>query len=136
VDTCLDRFKKSPHLIDLKHSKIHLVHVFELQHYTLELAPVVFPTNEQVNEIATGAIAILQKLGTDLGIAKENLIAKCYFEQSTENKVREYCTEIKADLIVIATRGKHGLDSIFSNSLTEHLCKYSPCDVLVLRPQD
>lgn len=43
--------------------------------------------------------------------------------------------KIKADLVVVATRGKHGLDGLFHSSFTEHMVKFAPCDVFVVRPE-
>lgn len=41
-----------------------------------------------------------------------------------------------ATLIVVATRGKHGLDGLFHSSFTDYMIKYAPCDVFVVRPGD
>jgi nucleotide-binding universal stress UspA family protein len=48
--------------------------------------------------------------------------------------INYYLKEVKADLVVTATKGKHGIDGFFSSSFTDYLCKFSPCDVLVMRP--
>jgi nucleotide-binding universal stress UspA family protein len=130
----LNRLKKIHEDIDLKHSKIHLVHVFEIQYYMSEFTPFVFPTENQYSEMEKSTLSILEKFSLDLGINKENVILKCFFARSREEKLIEYLNDAKANLAVVATRGKHGVDGLFVSSVTDYLCKYSPCDVLVLRP--
>ena len=61
---------------------------------------------------------------------------KVFFAKSREEKISEYLDSAKPNLVVAATRGKHGIDGLFSSSLTDYLVKYSPCDVLVLRPRE
>lgn len=41
----------------------------------------------------------------------------------------------KADLVVVATRGKSGIAGFFGSSFADHMSKFSPCDLLVLRPR-
>lgn len=50
-----------------------------------------------------------------------------------KEKVIEYLKEVKADLVITATRGKHGIEGLFSSSFTDHLVKHAPCNVLTLR---
>lgn len=134
-EASLARIRDLRHDIDLKHAKIHIVHVFEIQYYVAEFTPYVFPSEEQYSAMEKSTLGILEKLGSDLGCSKENLELKCYFGRSSEEKILEYLNISHADLAVVATRGKHGIDGLFSSSLTDFLTKYSPCDVLVLRPR-
>lgn len=134
-DASLARLKDLHHDIDLKHAKIHIVHVFEIQYYVAEFTPYVFPSEEQYSSMEKSTLGILEKLGHELGVARENLELKCFFGRSSEEKILDYLNTSKADMAVVATRGKHGIDGLFSSSLTDFLSKYSPCDVLVLRPK-
>ena len=120
--------------LDLKHAQMHFVHVFEIRMYNADLVPIVFPSEDQYPEIEQSSLAILRQLSDDLGIKSEHSIQKCFFSHSREEKVRSYLSEVKADLVVVATRGKHGIEGFFSSSLADFLTKYSPCDVLILRP--
>lgn len=131
----MNRLKNIHHDIDLKHAKVHLVHVFEVQYYVSEFTPYVFPSEDQYAEMEKSTLEILEKLGKDLGVAKENLEMKCFFSRSNEEKVLDYLKSSNANMVVVATRGKHGIDGLFSSSFTDYLCKYSPCDVLVVRPK-
>lgn len=130
----IDTLKLVAEKINLKHSQIYLVHVFENHLYNADLIPFVFPLPEQHKEIEKSALEILNRLGRDLDLPPENIETNCFFAFSREKKIKEFLTEINANLVVIATRGRHGIDGFFTSSLTDFLCKYSPCDVFVLRP--
>jgi nucleotide-binding universal stress UspA family protein len=131
----LERLKTLHQDLDLKHANIHIVHVFEIQYYMSEFTPYVFPTEDQYAAMEKSTLTILNKLGTDLGISADRLHAKCFFSRSREDKILEYLKSSKADLAVVATRGKHGVEGLLTTSLTDFLCKYSPCDLLVIRPK-
>ena len=134
TEDSLKRIKRLHDDVDLKHSRVHLVHVFEIQYYMSEFTPYVFPTEEQYKEMEDSTLKILDKLAVDMGVSQENRVLHCFFSRNREDKIRDYLNQAKADLAVVATKGRHGVDGIFYNSLTDYLCKYSPCDVLVIRP--
>ncbi len=52
-----------------------------------------------------------------------------------EKEVIELLLDFHADLIVVATRGHHGFESLFHSSFTDHMVKHAPCDVFVIRPK-
>lgn len=119
--------------VDLKDTTVHLLHVFEIQIGVMELSPIVYPTAEQYPEIEDSVLKILDNLKNDLGL-KNNVVEHCIFSHSKEQAINDYLKNKKADMVVISTRGKHGIEGFFSSSLADFLCKYSPCDVLVMRP--
>lgn len=122
----------------LKDAKLHFVHCFEIQIYTSDFSPYVFPTEETYPEIEKSTVAILKNVAKEVCTETQfkNADFKCFFSHSPKEKVREYLKEEKADLVVVATRGKHGIEGLFSSSFAEHLLKYSPCDIHVLRPME
>jgi nucleotide-binding universal stress UspA family protein len=130
----VDTIKSLTRKIDLRGSRIYLVHVFENQLYNADLVPFMYPLPEQHHAIEVSAIEILNKLGRDLDVPIEEFHAKCFFAFSREHKIKEYIDEIGATMVVLATRGRHGIVGLFSSSLADYLCKYSACDVFVLRP--
>ncbi len=131
---CLDTFKSLPRTLDLQNCKVHLIHAFEIHFYNIDLLPVLYPTEEQYPDIERSTLAILNQLGADLELDPRNLVTECFFTHSREEKVKEYLNEVKAGLTVVATRGQHGIEGLFSSSLADFLVKYSPCHVLVMRP--
>jgi nucleotide-binding universal stress UspA family protein len=53
-----------------------------------------------------------------------------------EQELVEILKRLKATLVVVATRGKHGFEGFFHSSFTDYMVKFSPCDVFVVRPED
>jgi nucleotide-binding universal stress UspA family protein len=121
--------------IDLKHAKIHIVRVVEIQVYSSESVTMVYPTEAEYKEIEKLSIQKMREIANSLSVNEENLIMHCFFDFNRENKIKKYLEETKADLVVVATRGKHGIAGLFSSSFADFLCKFSPCDVLVMRPK-
>lgn len=121
--------------IDLKEAKVHLIHAFEIQVGAMEFATYVYPAADQYPEIEKSVLGILNNLKKDLGLSDNQVEAHCFFAHSKEQKIKEYLEEKKADLVVLSTRGKHGIEGFFASSLADFLCKYSPCDLLVMRPK-
>lgn len=131
----LDTLKTLRQSLDLKEATLHFVHVFEIHMYNADIVPVIFPTEAQYPEIEQSTLGILSNLAKELNLKEEQVHLKCFFSHSREEKLRSYLTEVHADMAVVATRGKHGVEGFFSSSLADFLCKYSPCDVLVIRPK-
>lgn len=131
----INTLKKLKNDIELKDANIHIVTVIEKQIYTVDLAAYVYPIENQYPEIESGALSILKSLAKELGVKQEQVTCKCFFEYDREKKIKEYLIEVNANLVVLATRGKHGLEGFFSSSFADYLCKFSPCDVLVMRPR-
>ena len=131
---CLDTLKALPRTLEMQNTKVHLVHAFEIHFYNIDLLPVIYPTEEQYPDIEKSTLAILNQLGADMGLDPNNLVTECFFTHSREQKIKEYLIEVKAGLTVVATRGQHGIEGLFSSSLADFLVKYSPCHVMVMRP--
>ena len=135
-ESSLDTLRTLQHNVVIENSNIHFVHVFEIHMYNADIVPVIFPTEVQYPDIEASTLSILDKLAKDIGTRDEQTHLKCYFSHSREEKIINYLSEVKADLVIVATRGKHGIEGFFSSSLADFLCKYSPCDVLVVRPKN
>lgn len=120
--------------IDTANSRIHLIHVFEIKAGIMEFAAIMYPTPDQYPVIKSSVLAILDNLQHDLGLSDEQVVKNCFFAPSKEKALKDYLDEKHATLAVVATRGKHGIEGLFSSSLADYLSKYSPCDLLVLRP--
>lgn len=132
----INTLKELKNDIELKNANIHIITVIEKKIYTVDLAAYVYPTENQYPEIESSALSLLNSLAKDLGVNQQQVTSRCFFEYDREKKIKEYLTEINANLVVVATRGKHGLEGFFSSSLADYLSKFSPCDVLVMRPRD
>lgn len=131
----IDTLKSMRHGFIFQNANIHFLHVFEVHMYNADLVPVIFPAEVQYPDIEASAVGILENLGNEMKIRNEQRTVKCFFSHSREEKIISYLSEVKADLVVVATRGKHGIEGFFNSSLADFLSKYSPCDVLVVRPK-
>ena len=131
----INTLKKLKNDIELKNAHIHIITVVEKQIYTVDLSAYVYPVESQFVAIEASALNLLNSLAQELGVENNQVTSKCFFEYDREKKVKEYLDEVHADLVVVATRGKHGMAGFFSSSFTDYLCKFSPCDVLVMRPK-
>lgn len=130
----LNTLKKIRTDLDLRHAKVHIVTVMEIQSYLLGVMPYIYPTEAQYPEIEEGAISVLKGLADSLGIPDNQIVLKCFFSNEREKPILKYLKEVNADLVVTATRGKHGIEGLFASSFTDYLCRFSPCDVLAIRP--
>lgn len=116
-------------------AEIHLVHIVPVILYArgMQLSVLTYPLEEERPAIEEG---ILKKLGT---VAKElfpehkNLVCKCLFDVNVKSAFCDYVEKEKADLVVVATRGKHGLKNLFDSSFAQHQLRYAPTNVLILR---
>ncbi len=131
-EQCFKTLKKLKNSELFKNAEIHLVHFFEIQVYTAEFTPFVFPTTDQYPDIEKSTIQSLANLENDLGITAKKV---CKFVHSSEESVHEYLKEQNINLVVVSTQGKHGIEGFFHSSFTDYLVKYSPCDVFVVRPK-
>lgn len=137
TDESLDLLKSFGKSKLLEDARIHLVHCFEVQVYTNEFSPYIYPTEDKYPELTEAAKIVLEGVETELKKFHPNteFVKEVYFTQSPKQKTKEYLEEINADLVVVATRGKHGIEGLFTSSFAEFLVKYSPCDIHILRPQ-
>lgn len=131
----IDTLKNMHHEFIFQNAHIHYLHVFEVHMYNADLVPVIFPAEVQYPDIESSAVGILENLANDMKIQSGNRTVHCFFSHSREEKIISFLNEAKADLVVVATRGKHGIEGFFNSSLADFLSKYSPCDVLVVRPK-
>jgi len=138
TDQSLDLIKKLKGSPLLDGARVHIVHCFEIQVYTNEFSPYIYPTEDKYPELTEAAKGILQNVEDELKKSHPNTeyVKEVYFTQSPKQKMKEYLAEINADLVVVATRGKHGIEGLFTSSFAEFLVKYSPCDIHILRPKN
>lgn len=51
-----------------------------------------------------------------------------------EEEMVRMLKHLMPNLVVTATQGRHGFDGLFHGSFSEHLVRFAPCDVYVVRP--
>lgn len=134
----LKNFERLNEMDLLKGVNVHLVHCFEIQMYAYEFMAAYYPTEDQFKAIETSIKDILGSFQNKLeDAANEKTTWTHQVLKSTDCKGQmvKYLKEVNADMAVIATRGKHGLEGLFTSSFADHLVKHAPCDLTILRPQ-
>lgn len=123
---------------DFSHvESVHFVHVVKKNITPLEFGLIESPDEgtyaEMVPTLKKFAKDEAKKiLPTDYNGPVEFHITKDFHP---EEEVIDLLKNLKATLVVVATRGKHGFEGLFHSSFTDYLVKFSPCDVFVVRPE-
>ncbi len=117
------------------HCEIHLVHIVPVILYArgMQLTVLSYPLDEDRPKIQEAILARLKTVKNDILPRHENVIYKCLFDSNGKAAFCDYVEKEKADFVVVATRGKHGLTNFFDSSFAQHQLKYSSTNVLVLR---
>jgi nucleotide-binding universal stress UspA family protein len=67
-------------------------------------------------------------------VEKEGLKATSLLvEGQPHDQIIHYAESLKADMIVMGSRGRRGMERILIGSVAERVIEYAPCPVLVLR---
>lgn len=116
-------------------TEIHLIHVMPVVLYArgMDLHVLTHPLEEERPKIVETVTEKLQKLAKDIFPEYTNIVYECLFDTNEKAAFCDYVQRQKADLVVVATRGKHGLKNFFDSSFAQHQLKHSPTNVLVLR---
>lgn len=123
---------------DFEHVEcVHFVHVVKKNITPLEFGLVETPDAETYREMVPTLKNFLKEeskriLPSDYHGQVEFLLTEDF---NPEEEVIDLLNDMGATLIVVATRGKHGLDGLFHKSFTEYMVKHAPCDVFVVRPE-
>lgn len=75
----------------------------------------------------------LSALKHDLFPNHSNVMTHVIFDTNVKAAFTDHVKNQKADLVVVATRARHGIRSFFDSSFAQHQLKFSPVNVLVLR---
>ncbi len=115
---------------------VHLLHVVKKNLTTLEFGLIESPDDFTYNEMVPPLEKFLRTEGqkiipAEYGGAISYEVTKDF---NPEEEVVDTLRRMRATLIVVATRGKHGFESFFHSSFTDYMVKYAPCDVFVVRP--
>lgn len=116
-------------------AEIHLVHVVPTIIYArgMQLSVLTYPLPEERPKIEESILNKLSKIKEEIFPNHQNVKFKCLFDANEKAAFNDYVSEQHADLVVVATRGRHGLKNFFDSSFAQHQLKHAPANVLVLR---
>jgi hypothetical protein len=116
---------------------VHFVHSVKKNITPLEFGLMEMPDENTFKEM----LPVMNKFMSEESkkIVSPPFQGKTHFHLSSHFNPAEEITNtiksLKASLVVISTRGKHGFEGLFSSSFTDHMVRFAPCDVYVIRPK-
>jgi nucleotide-binding universal stress UspA family protein len=111
-------------------SELHVVHVLTSD----DVSAVQGERAMGVLNVAADAHAKLENLATDLPTTVKRIFLHLGGGKA-EVEIAQLASDIGADLIVVGTHGRTGIDRMVSGSVAEKLLVLAPCPVLVFRPK-
>ena len=112
---------------------LHLVHVLapDYPFYSMAATPLIVPELEVGRRARRHLNDVAKKCQIKLG--PENI---CVLKGQPFEEICRLARDRDIDLIVTSTRGNTGLKHLALGSTAERVVRYSPCPVLVVRPDD
>ena len=116
-------------------AKLHLLHCYGIEMvqafpydppYLTNLPP---DFDDRVREAAESKLADFRKEVEDLGIAVEIHLSKLF----PSDAILRTAEEIQADMIVMGTRGRTGLEHVLLGSVAERTIRIAPCPVVSIK---
>jgi len=115
-------------------AELHLLHIVAAQVYYAEMPEMMMPPMEDITkQMLAGGEKKLKKLADELG---GKIDVHTHIEESAVRPADAICEtggRIKADLIVIGSRGHTGLMHLLLGSTAERVVREAPCAVLVIK---
>lgn len=119
-------------------SEVHFIHIVKKNITPLEFGLVETPDANTYKEMVPTMERFLRDEAKKILPATFSGRVSFHLEPdfNPEERATDMIKNFKATLIVVATRGKHGFAGLFHSSFTDHMVKFAPCDVFVVRPDD
>ncbi|MCB2206149.1 universal stress protein [bacterium] len=126
----LPLLREAMHLAKLYGSELHLLHVYQDVFSVLSMRT--FDLNEEVveevmiKELREKCDALLAK------VEKPSAVHVAMRKGETAEEILAYVEEVSADLIVISTNARSGLEQFFIGSIAQRVVRYALCPVVTL----
>lgn len=116
-------------------TEIHLVHIVPVIMYGrgLHLSVMTYPLPEERPKIEAAILGRLAEIKNEIFPDAKNVNYKCLFDSNEKAVFSDYVDQQHADLIVVATRPKHGVMNFFDSSFAQYQVKHASTNILVLR---
>lgn len=123
---------------DFSHvESVELLHVIKKNIMPLEFGLVESPDNRTFHQMLPTLEKFIRDEGSKI-IPKDFKGEKRYkiaLDFHPEQDFVEMIQKTGTSLLVVSTRGRHGIRGLFHSSFTDYMIKFAPCDVLVVRPK-
>ncbi|MGH2318016.1 universal stress protein [Planococcus sp. SE5232] len=123
-------FKKSVEITKQNNAVLNLLYVVDTRSFTV-MTKHVPDMDEEVFEFGKTMLDKYKEQALAAGIPEVNV----YVAPGSPNKVisRDFSKRVEADLIVCGAQGLNAVDHYLMGSVSQHIVRSSPCDVLVVR---
>lgn len=113
-------------------AKLHLAHVYQPDYplTTVVAMPLALPPVQVAQGVRRHLKDVAKKCGIELSPGNTHAV-----EGGASEEICNLARRHAIDLIVVSTRGTTGLKHLLLGSTAERVVRYSPCPVLVVRPQ-
>jgi nucleotide-binding universal stress UspA family protein len=99
---------------------------------TVTLMTVIQP--EERHEVAQQALDDAEAILADSAAVRKHLVRRGNSNADVVDAVVWAAEEVRADVVVIATRGRSAIARFLMGSVAERVAQYAPCSVLAVRP--
>lgn len=123
-------FKKSVEIAKRNNAALNLIHVVDLRSYSA-MTKRMPDVDDRVFDEGKELLNRYKKEAQDAGLSDVNV----FVASGSPNTVisRDYAKRLKADLIVCGAHGLNAVEKFLIGSVSQHIVRSSPCDVLVVR---
>ncbi|TWT01877.1 universal stress protein [Planomicrobium sp. CPCC 101079] len=125
-------FQKAIEIAKRNNAGLHLIHVTDLRTYTT-MTKRVPDLDDRIYDQGKEFLDRYRKEAEAAGVLKVNTILASGSPKTVIS--RDYAKQVKADLIVCGAQGLNAVEHFLMGSVSEHIVRSSPCDVLVVRGQ-
>ena len=112
-------------------SQITLVHVAKPRPIDSEGYPVLLGCDPRILRASEALGRVWKEQHVEPSLLRSTVVR----EGTPHREIAEAARELPADLIIIATKGRHGLARVLLGSTTEKVIRFAPCPVLVVKEE-
>ena len=120
---------------DFSQSELIFTHFVRQEYSGYEMTVVTYPDEKIFNEMKPVLINHFQAICTKMLKPGTAFKVEVILSPSPADSMIKNLVSHNAHMVVVATRGKTGIAGFFGSSFADHMSKFSPCNLLVLRPQ-
>ncbi|MFD0827289.1 universal stress protein [Neobacillus sp. M.A.Huq-85] len=125
-------FKKGIEIAKRNNSSLLLTHVIDTRTFAMVEA---YDRSiaEKADTLASELLQEYQRIALDEGVIKVDYVIE--FGSPKLIIPKEIAKKHKVDLIICGATGMNAVERFFIGSVSEHITRYAPCDVLVVRTE-
>jgi nucleotide-binding universal stress UspA family protein len=115
---------------------VHMLHVVTVHNYDPFNPDMGFPEVNIAGSLQSAAERQMAQFADETASAGPTITREIRTGFSPWNEIATSAADQEADLIIMATHGRKGLEKLFLGSTAEKVVEHTPCPVLLLRPGD